>query len=64
MDRRIAESQESLADANMGVKLASNKYEEIHNATNHDQLARLQATENNPMRNIQVSSVLFSTTVI
>ena len=64
MDKRFAESQESLADANMAVKLASDKYEEIHSATNLDQLASLQATESNPMRNIQVTSVLFNTTVI
>ena len=61
MDRRFAESQESLADANMAVKLTSDMYDKIHNATNLDQLARLQDTENNP---IQVTSAVFNTTMI
>ena len=61
MNRRFAESQESLSDANMAVELASEIYEKIHNTTNVDQLEKLQDTENNP---IKVTSVLFNTTII
>ena len=61
MNRRFSESQESLSDANMAVELASEMYKKIHNATNLDQLEKLQDTENNP---INVTSVLFNTTII
>ena len=64
LDRRVAESEERLSDANMAVQLASDMYEKIHNATNLDQLERLQVTENNATKKIKVSSVLFNTTII
>ena len=48
----------------MAVQLASDMYEKIHNATNLDQLKRLQVTENNATKKIIVTSVLFNTTII
>ena len=64
LDRRVAESEERLSDADMAVELASDMYEKIHNATNLDQLERLQVTEDNTTKKIKVSSVLFNTTII
>ena len=68
MDKRFADSQASLSDANMAVELASTAYYKIRNATNLDQLEKLQITKNNATSSqfdtVNIKSVLFNTTII
>ena len=68
MDKRFAESQKSLSDANMAVELASATYNKIRNITNLDQLEKLRIAKKNSTSlqfdGVKISSVLFSTTIV
>ena len=66
-DRRVAEGQESLADANKAVELTSASYSKIRNATNLDQLQRLRAKRDatsSQFNTIKITSVSFNTTIV
>ena len=68
MDKRFAESQKSLSDANMAVQLASSTYNKIRNATNLDQLEKLRIAKKNDTSlqfdTVNITAVSFNTTIV
>ena len=68
MDEKFAESQKSLSDVNMAVKLASTIYDKIRNDTNLDWFEKLWvAKEKNNTKQfntLEINTVSFNTTII
>ena len=68
VDKKFAESQKSLSDANMAVKLASTVYNKIRNDTNLDKFEKLWVAKEKPYESqfntLKINTVSFNATIV